>query len=340
MIRKIELHMNSTCNFKCSYCFLDQASGEFHDWDKLRKFLEATELADEVDINLTSGELTLVPTKVVKAIKEIRKVERVKDVHFRFGLYSNGSKMENLIRLLDEGYLTPELVSISWDGVDTHTVRTPKEKFDNNPNVYKWPVIQLGNTIYREQITVRTAVTAVSMQHITKTLGVLELFDIKKWEYYFLLNYSKYSANDFTRKFASFMRVVFDQSKFIDIYNLETMAKHCGDTEAQCPNNWCTHSPGEQIYISPEGLIYPCGVFSKSNKEPHWKISAMSLDEPLDASRLANAIQQFCTSKCTDCDNTHCTRCTNVETASCMNKCLFKNLRSMERKMFLERMKE
>lgn len=331
MIKNIELHINSVCNYKCDYCFLDDSTdGRFTRWDDLKRFLSAdtTKLNYLVDVNLTSGELSLFPELVRKAITEIRKVERYKDVTFRFGLYSNGSRCDNLKSLMDEGLLTPELVEISWDGSNSSAVRKSKDK-----KFYPIPIMQMSGYKYNDRIVYRSALTENLMDNIEETFSEFSTWETYNWEYYLLINYKKYLKNDFLRKFHKFFRFVLDYCTVVDVYNINTLYDAYVRGKSIC-KNWCGDKSKSRIYIDSQGLVYPCGFFTDKTRFAHKEFTSFDISDTCDMDHISNSVSTICSNgicKSAYCDIKHCSRCNNIE-----DKCYIGKLRKIERDVFLD----
>ena len=120
MFKKIEqlsLTITNYCNLQCSYCHQFKSEDSFFDsnnYKALNNFIRSLPLSDRVNIHLIGGEASLFPKKIKEIVKNIKKIERTDNVRFTFTTTTNASKIEDIIKLFDEGVLYPNHTAISW----------------------------------------------------------------------------------------------------------------------------------------------------------------------------------------------------------------------------------
>ena len=98
------IKVSDKCNMCCDYCFQGEgvSKGVFSDIDDLKNFLRDLPTGDTLDVKFIGGEPLIYSDSIKRMIKELRKLERTKDVHFRFGLTTNGLYFKSLIELIKE----------------------------------------------------------------------------------------------------------------------------------------------------------------------------------------------------------------------------------------------
>lgn len=334
MIEYINIHINTFCPFDCYYCFIEQnkrkEKKKFSRWNDLRAFLNKLDLADSPIINLATGELSLFPELVIEAVKEIRKLERIKDVKFRFGLYTNGSKMSNIIKLIDEGYLDEKLVFLSWDSVfDFDGLHT------NTTNMCINEISMSGR-----DILVRSALTEVLLDTIDSCLSLLINNNIKRWEYYMLIDEPKYNTSEFKEKFKKFLDTLYKYKDKIEIWNIKSMHDYYSNPQNHL---WCTNIH-KSIMISINGKILPCGSYTdyyRYTNDIDIELKDI-LDNTFDYEKdITNMMMRNCKlqNECHECKNNHCVECAksiNFRTGNTAQEKAFQqcDLRTIERKYY------
>lgn len=245
MINNIDWYISYLCDKACKYCFLsdnvkNDPNLEFNRWDDMYKFLCNEKYLDEqVKVNLVTGEVTLKPHLIKKAVSVLKKVQRVRDISFYLGTYTNGSNCDIIDEYIKSGIMLPNFVHLSWDGVHNDEIRVPKHY---SPNPIK--------RMKCKDINVRTALTYTSMRDIDKTLDMLIEYGFNYWEYYTLIDYPEYNDDKFLELFEEFLDTIYMYRDKIYIFNIEAMNND---------DNWCTHK-NTSIIINIEGKIARCGI--------------------------------------------------------------------------------
>lgn len=247
MIDYINLTLSTDCDYNCWFCYLTKEAREskmaFNDWNGLREFLIRIDLADRVNINFVTGDLTTNhPGLIMKAIKEIRKIERVKPVKLTFSYVTNGQNYALTKSLIEDGFIDGLHTGLSYDG-------------DNIPlsgHNCTEAVKAIGSMVG----SVNTVLTMQTMKNIETTLQLMLDSHVRSWSYYLLLDYDTYSDPEFLEIFRTrFLTAVLNAYyRGLNVYNIEEFKK---SRKMTTKNLWCKDN---NFIINTDGNIYPCGV--------------------------------------------------------------------------------
>ena len=247
MIDYINLTLSTDCDYNCWFCYLTKTAREskttFNDWNGLRKFLTRIDLADTVNINFVTGDLTTNhPGLIMKAIKEIRKIERVKSVKLTFSYVTNGQNYVLTKSLIEDGFIDGLHTGLSYDG-------------DNIPlsgHNCTEAVKAIGSMVG----SVNTVLTMQTMKNIEATLQLMLDSHVRSWSYYLLLDYDTYSDPEFLELFRTkFLPAILNMYKTgLRVYNIEEFKK---SSKMTTKHLWCKDN---NFIINVDGSISPCGV--------------------------------------------------------------------------------
>ena len=292
MIDYINLTLSTDCDYNCWYCYLTkearQSKSIFTDWSGLREFLLRIDLADTVNINFVTGEVTNHPDLIRKAVKEIRKLERVKAVRLTFSYITNGQNHSLTKSLIHDGIIDGLHTALSYDG----------DKLSSSGHNSIEAVQSIGSIVG----SVNTALTIQSMENIESTLQLMLDSNITSWSYYLLLDYDSYSDSEFLELFRTkFLPAVIKAYEYgIDVYNIDQFRK---SSQMNTKHLWCKDN---NFIINVDGSISPCGVemtHCRFNPNPLPSLSLSCTNEELV--RYLNNHIQACHKQNT-CDFTHC----------------------------------
>lgn len=294
MIDYINLTLSTDCDYNCWFCYLTKEAREskttFSDWNGLRKFLTRIDLADRVNINFVTGDLTTKhPDLILKAIKEIRKIERVKPVRLTFSYITNGQNYSLTKSLIEDGFIDGLHTGLSYDG-------------DNTPPSGH-NCAEAVKTIGKMVGSVNTALTMQSMKNIDSTLQLMLDNNVTSWSYYLLLDYDTYSNPEFLKLFKTkfLLTVLKAYNNGLKVYNIEEFKKSCKMTTKHL---WCKDN---NFIINVDGSISPCGV-----EMPYCRFNPNPLPSPLGLSCTNEELMDYLSSHihaCHEqnvCDYTHC----------------------------------
>jgi len=294
MIEYINLTLSTDCDYNCWFCYLTEearhSKSAFNDWNGLREFLLRIDLANTVNINLVTGDLTSKhPDLILKAIKEVRKIERVKSVRLTFSYVTNGQNYSLTKSLIEEGIIDGIHTGLSYDG-DKHPLSGHNS-------------IEAVKTIGRMIGSVNTILTMETMKNIDSTLQLMLDSHVRSWSYYLLLDYDTYSDPAFLELFKSkFLPAVLNAyNNGLKVFNIEEFEK---SNKMETKPLWCK---GNNININMDGTIAPCGL-----EMPHCRFNPNPLSNLLDLSCTNEELVDYidnhikvCHSQST-CDFEHC----------------------------------
>ena len=294
MINYINLTLSTDCDYNCWFCYLTkearQSKSTFSDWNGLREFLIRIDLADTVNINLVTGDLTSKhPDLIRKAVKEIRKIERVKSVRLTFSYITNGQNYSLTKSLIEDGIIDGLHTGLSYDG-DSH----PSSGHNS---------IEAVKTIGGMLGSVNTVLTMETMKNIDSTLQLMLDSNVTSWSYYLLLDYDTYSDPEFLESFRSkFLPAVLKAyNDGLKVYNIEEFEK---SSKMATKSLWCKDN---NFIINVDGSISPCGIemtFCRFNPNPFPSPLNLSCTNEELVNYLNNHIKAC--HKQNVCDYTHC----------------------------------
>lgn len=292
MIDYINLTLSTDCDYNCWFCYLTKEAREsktiFSDWNGLREFLTRIDLADRVNINFVTGEVTNHPDLILKAIKEIRKIERVKPVRLTFSYITNGQNYSLTKALIENDIIDGLHTALSYDG------DTLSSSGHNN--------IEAVQIIGKMVGSVNTSLTKLSMKNINSTLQLMLDSNVTSWSYYLLLDYDTYSDSEFLESFKTkFLPAVLNAyNNGLNVYNIEEFKK---SNKMTTKHLWCKDN---NFIINVDGSISPCGVemtHCRFNPNPLPSLNLSCANEEL--MKYLNDHIKACHSKNT-CDFIHC----------------------------------
>lgn len=316
-ISRINLHLSYYCNCKCDYCFLTEEARErtdkFTKYDELLKYLESAPLDKNLVIYFVCGELSFFYDELVKAYKQIKKLERSRDVKIKFGIYTNGSKMGNILDLLDRGILSPEYTNLSWDGIySASTTRQCKDPYYDD-SIFNSNIKLLGESKYKDSVLIRSALTLKSIHYFEESVKYMIECGCTKWEYYLLIDCEDYRDKKFLDIFKYTLERLYGYTDKINIYNISSMEdivrKNTGNfTDKKV---WCGDKE-TSLDIDINGDILLCGSFSDTCRYSHNDSKLWNINEPFDEKVLYGMH-----SRCSDCHKCDYTHCENMHCSEC-----------------------
>lgn len=330
LIKYVNLQLNHFCPKDCFYCYLSKDSradsrSRFYKWELLKTWLQNAPLDDDVYINLVTGELTYFPELIIQAVKEIRKIERVKAVKFHFSTVTNGDNPDVFLGMIKDGYLDTDSLILSFDKAGT-------------PDIMSHCNVQAVEML-APYVTVSTAIHTDSIAAIDETLDLMAKANVKSWEYYYLMNYKPYEDQDFLDKFKDCLKKIcdFDKKNPSKVYNIEAYKNSIGKTIDK-KQLWCSYGD-DSVYITSDGLIIPCGAYAadsnyqtEESKAFLAKAPTLEDDSTNSISLCAAAREKTCRHTC-DFTNCNVSQCAECGMASSGNHCA---IRKVETDVFKE----
>ena len=352
-IKEITFKVNPYCNLNCVYCFQTYDTKThnkcFDLYDELVAFMQTLPLGDQVEIKMTGGEASLYCDEMRRGMKKLRKLEHKMDVRLFGTTISNGTNMEGLIELFDEGILDPNGSKFSWDGIySCSRSRKPKNPVYTD-EFFNDKIKLLGKSKYGEQMLVRTAVTPDTVDDLYTALEYCLDNGCTKWEYYFLTDCDDYTDPEFVKRFRKQIEKIADKynEKPFNYFNWDTLAftelvLKRDNEQNRLRSIGCRHL-GKSLYIHDNGDVFPCGFFVPDSNYGHGQFKLGNIKEGFDINNVDGFIKEYTAAPMCDwqyCDNMHCFECpalTKYRTGNMQHKlCQACQMRDAERDVFLK----
>jgi hypothetical protein len=291
-----------------------KSNDRFNRFDELLNFLIDAPLAQDVLINVSSGELSLFPDLIETAYNKLKKIERYKDTSVKFGLYTNGSNIEAILDLLDRGILDPKYTSMSWDGIFGSTIRESKSS-KYNDSLFNKAIESIGRSKYKDDILIRSALTSTLLLHQKQSIEYLIDCGCSNWEYYFLIDNDEYRDPIFLDIFEKELNSLYKYNgNGINIFNINSMLEFYSTSTAK-KRLWC-RSLYNSIEIDVYGKILPCGSYSNGYKYKPPSIDFDDISQKYDPAKIERINIDNCI-KChqcnhANCGNLHCIECARL----------------------------
>lgn len=270
-IDAIVYKVSEYCNLDCVYCFqkydTKTRSREFEYFDELLEFLKKLPLADDFEVKVTGGESSLHCDKIRKAYKKFKKLERYKECNISMTTISNGSNIDGLIDLWDDGILDPWGCKISWDGIYSASKSRKSKVPGYDDKFFNDTILKLGESPYSDKVLVRTACTPDTVRDLYAAYLYAYEMGIKKWEYYLLSDCDDYKDPLFLAVFQDQISQIFEHHKDCNedkvVANIDSMlyVDKVIDEPQRLRAISCRHL-GHFLHIGIDGSVYPCGYFS------------------------------------------------------------------------------
>lgn len=318
-ISAITFKVGTYCNLNCKYCFqkyaIKETSDVFHNIDSLLYFLSKPELtySDRLEFKLTGGEPTLYYNKILEAYKILSKLERYKPIKTYFSTISNGTNIDTLLSLFDEGILEPYSCKVSWDGIYGISKSRLSKNITFNDKVLNDNIIKLGNSKYGKDVLVRIALTEDTVNDLYESFIFALDAGCRKIEYYFITDYEQYLDKSFIETL---------KEQLIKIYSIKTPFLWSNRetllfSKVLSKNFFnrfitCRHL-GKMLYIEQNGDISPCGFFSKDAICADCNLIIGNIYKGFYKNEIINFIKEYEKAnscyKSDTCNNFHCFEC-------------------------------
>ena len=332
LIKEITFKISSYCNLACVYCFqthdIKERNDVFRDYEALTRFVSALPTRDALEIKMTGGEVSLFIDEMRHAVKSLRKVERRKDLQLRPTVITNGTRMGEILELLDDGILYPHGTKVSWDGIYSAS-KSRKPKGGYTDAHFNEQIKLVGQSKWNKDVLIRTAVTEDTVDDLYTSLLFALDSGCRKWEYYFISDYDRYGSADFNRRFQKQIELI--AKEYVKRYDdLRTRWTYSNWDNMYFANNMsqdamskmravsCRHL-GRGLYIAYDGRVFPCGYFDSFSRyssggefgEPV-KYTLGTIYDGIDETVAKEFVSEYLnppTCDYTTCGNMHCFEC-------------------------------
>lgn len=315
-LEKLCVKLNGRCNFNCLYChqpLVEKTHKDFDKFEQLETFLQSLDNYEkEVEIVCGGGEPTLVPNLIRKLKKITDRLEKTKDISVNLALVTNGSRLNVLNSLIQDGILDPRNVGVSWDG-DSHTRQSDTSLIDS-----------LSKYDFCGDVNVTYAITPLSINNMVDDFKKCWDYGVKDLSYYFIHegNYDnvnlqqtfKHNITKLTEEFL--LRKQCDEK--LSFFNF-VYWHYCKNRNKP---KMCTKL-GKGFSVGLNGKLYPCIYFGD-----HHKNSIGDIYNGLDESLIKTFLEEYnkpYTCQWKECKNNNCQECpasNSVHNGGCSIKTL------------------
>ena len=352
-ISAVTIKIGTYCDLDCVYCFqqhdIKTKNVIFDKYKELVKFLSNPKItfADQLEIKLTGGEPSLYTDRIRLAYKELKKLERYQPTTLRFTSIFNGTRIEKMLELMDEGILDSYGCKLSWDGIysSSKSRLTKLAKYDDE--YFRNVIRTLGKSMYGKDVLVRIALTPNTVDDMVDSFKFALDAECRKIEYYYLTDCPEYTDSTFQTKFIKAFNGIMKLKEQVPDFNwanwetLEFASLLDQKNDLLRAIN-CRHL-GKMLYIENDGKIAPCGFFSSDALFPNCQYYIGDIMNGFYYDKVKSFISKYkevpmCNDK--QCANLHCFECpaTNLFRTGHMQEKLFQTCfeRTYERNAYLE----
>lgn len=346
--------INEYCNLDCKYCFqqkeVKKKHNGFTDFRGLVSFLSKLPIAEDgFEVKVTGGESSLFCNEIRKAYKEFKRLERFVDTRVYLTTISNGTNIDGLLSLMDDGILDPSGCKISWDGIHSAS----KSRLPKNPkynDIYFNEIIyKLGTSKYGKDVLVRIALTEDTVDDLFKSVKYAIMCGCKKIEYYYLSDCEYYTDPAFQNRYMLQMSKIIKLLILhpdVNFANFETLffTETLSDKDKFRAIS-CRHL-GRMLYIENDGKIAPCGYFSHDGIYSDCEFYIGDIYKGFSKDKIEAFIAMYKQpARCgRRCENYHCFECPAVTMYRQHNMCdkmmQACEMRDLERLLFKRYSKE
>lgn len=312
-ISKLSVKAISYCSMNCVYCHQTlfdkyKSKKNFTEYDKLKKFLMEIPLDDVVDVTITGGEITLSPDDFYNTYNVFKKVEKLRDVKFDICIVTNGTNMDIIYDWCDKGYIVPNKVAISWDGIYSAS-KSRKVKGKYNDEYFRNVIRDLGKSPYNVDISVTTAITPYTIDDLYESYKFCLENNVLNWGYYFIHegNYSspqlQHKFKEQIEKIAKLYLEYLNRGEEVYYYNWQMIYTKRKNND----RFFLCNKLGNNYHIDMYGDIYPCIYFGD-----HRAFKIGNLNDGIYDEQLNKFIKEYTKlPKCNHkkCNNYQCSEC-------------------------------
>ena len=262
-ISKITICLTNICDMHCDYCYRYEDSiiakpNKFEYWQDLLLYIMNTkdfDFDDNLAIHFTGGEPSLYFYDILEGIFTLRTLNKLKNIQTKFGMITNLFSPNDLLTLLENKYMTPEDISISYDYTGDY-----KDQYQ---------IICLSELIHYHgynmktkyyDICVKMAITKKTIPYLYEAYKHLRSLNYTNIGYYFVNGTNDYDDEKIREEFRQQLQKIKDYCDISNIY-----IQNYNEFIHEKNNPFCTKL-GELLYIDTEGTIWPCAFLSDDSK--------------------------------------------------------------------------
>lgn len=319
------IKLTDYCNLACKYCFeykgIKEQSNLFSidKTKQLVKFLLSQKLSKRLQVKITGGEVSLVLPHLKSVIKELKKIERYRDVNVLCSIITNGTDTDGVLDLMNKGYIDVISSKISWDGIHSASKsRLPKNN-EYNDSFFNDCIKKYGKSKFGNEMLIAYALNRDTIDDLFKSFKYAVENGCTKLSYYYLfLPQCKgyYQDKEFLKKIKEQLYLVadyynshyFDYENWNNLYYVNYIDKNSTIFRDNACNNF-----GTMIYVDMNGKMYPCMMASNDSSCNDNKpvICIGDIWNGFSEGRLREFGKLYSGFKPCDnkCDNYHCEQC-------------------------------
>ena len=358
-INSIVIKVSTYCNLDCIYCYICHRDSKnrvsvFNQTKEFRKLLETLDIEPKLHIHFSGGECSLFTKEIRSIVKELNKLERTKDTKINYSLVTNGTNIDSIIELFDDGVIDPWSTKVSWDGIySASKSRKPKDNKDKfTDRFFREELIEkLGKSGYGKYIILSMGLSKEIVENLSDSFRYAVESGCDKVEFYPIyfredpLYYrDKAFMEDIRNQLESiadlYIEHPFGYENWNNLYYTEII-------NSGKPIDLSCDILGHMLYVNEQGKIYPCVIF---NEYEHFRndFCLGSVKDGIEHSKakmIDLVLDSFEGSECSKCDEYHCSRCpANIyyirKYGGITSGCYLNPIKRIEREVFLKKAPE
>lgn len=317
-INRISIKVTDFCNLDCVYCHqqskIKDSTSTFQHYDKLESFIRTLPLADEVDVLVTGGEISIKIDEFRRIDKILRKVAQDTDVRFIMSVVTNGTNLPALVKLVKQGKMRPESITVSWDGIYSYTNSRKGKQPTLSDEYFNENIRYIADQGYGESINIAFAITPDTINDMVESLDYCLSVGLQNFSFYYI-HEADYSNPEFIRDYTEaleqlaqrFVETYQDHTKRFRYYNWQNMYMRYKLSEASFIANTSCIKLGNSVHIDIDGAVYPCTFFSDHKSMQIGHILEGFYEERVNRFQKEYQEEPDCNYK--SCKNAHCFEC-------------------------------
>lgn len=290
-IRKMSLKVTNFCNLDCVYCHQlrrdKDSTASFQLYDELEDFLRGCTFSQNVPVTVAGGEISLRPKEFEECVRRLSSMEFAT---FTPNIVTNGSNIRNVIKMIRKGYIRPDAVNLSWDGIHSYSKTRHAKKDLYSDGFFNQNLLKLSFLGFGDNICLMYAVTPYNVSDMYESLQCALDAGMRNF-YFYLIHEARYQNGEFLKEFQwqeslvadEFVRRYDTEDRFMlyNYQNLYTRMVAGGDffSDITCKKL------GSALHFDMEGDIYPCLYFGDHR--------AFQIGSLLDGGIYLDRIEEF-----------------------------------------------
>lgn len=290
-IRKMSVKVTNFCNLDCVYCHQlrkdKDNTDSFRLYDELEDFLRRCTFAERVPVTVAGGEISLRPREFEECVRRFSSMEFAT---FTPNIVTNGSNIKNVLKQIRKGYIRPDAVNVSWDGIHSYSKTRHGKKNIYSDAFFNSNLHTLASLGFGRSICLMCAVTPYNVGDMYDSL-MYALGEGMRNFYFYLIHEASYENEDFLKEFQKQEELVADEfvkrydteDRFM-LYNYQNLYTRVAGSHDFLSDITCKKL-GSALHFDMEGDIYPCLYFGDHR--------AFQIGNLLDGGIYLDRIEEF-----------------------------------------------